>query len=52
MHANQLFETITAQLIADIEAGTSEWKMPWHTIATNAQPRSIDDRPYRTGAVW
>lgn len=47
MHANDLFETVTAQLIADIEAGTETWRMPWHSLADSGAPTSIDGRPYR-----
>ena len=54
MHANDLFETITNQLIADIEAGAAgEWRMPWHTLADAGTPTSIDNRPYRgMNALW
>lgn len=53
MNAQSLFETITAQLIADIEAGTDQWRMPWHTVADAATPTSIDRRPYRgLNALW
>lgn len=54
MHANDLFETITNQLIADIESGAAgEWRMPWHTLADAGTPASIDQRPYRgANAVW
>jgi len=54
MHANDLFETITNQLIADIESGAAgTWRMPWHTLADAGTPTSIDGRPYRgANAVW
>ncbi|HWL41804.1 MAG TPA: zincin-like metallopeptidase domain-containing protein [Ilumatobacter sp.] len=54
MHANDLFETITNQLIADIETGaTGTWRMPWHTLADAGTPTSVDQRPYRgMNAVW
>ncbi|MGE3836101.1 MAG: ArdC family protein [Acidimicrobiia bacterium] len=54
MHANDLFETITNQLIADIETGAAgQWRMPWHTLADAGTPTSIDQRPYRgANAVW
>ena len=51
MHASDLFQTITAQLIADIEAGAGTWQMPWHRLADNGAPISADGRPYRTGAL-
>ena len=47
MNTDELIEHVTNDLIAAIENGADTWHMPWHTIATNAQPRSIDDRPYR-----
>ena len=47
MNTDELIEHVTNDLIAAIENGAATWQMPWHTIATNAQPRSIDDRPYR-----
>jgi len=54
MHANDLFETITNQLIADIESGAAgQWRMPWHTLADAGTPTSIDQRAYRgANAVW
>jgi antirestriction protein ArdC len=52
MNANELFERITAQLIADIEAGAGTWTMPWHRLPA-ATPTSIDRRPYRgLNALW
>ena len=44
MHASDLFETITAQLIADIEAGAGTWRMPWHRLADSGAPTSADGR--------
>jgi antirestriction protein ArdC len=53
MHANDLFERITDQLIADIEAGAGTWRMPWHALADAGTPTSIDGRHYRgMNAVW
>lgn len=54
MHANDLFATITDQLIADIETGAAgTWRMPWHTLADAGTPTSVDGRPYRgMNAVW
>ncbi len=46
MRADELFQQITDQLIADIEAGAGNWEMPWHTIASTGLARSIDGRPY------
>jgi len=54
MHANDLFATITAQLIDDNETGAAgTWRMPWHHLADEGTPTSIDHRPYRgMNAVW
>jgi antirestriction protein ArdC len=53
MHAQDLFETITGQLIADIEAGAGTWTMPWHALADAGTPVSIAGRPYRgINALW
>ena len=53
MHANDLFATITDQLVADIEAGAGTWRMPWHTLAVGGTPTSVDHRPYRgLNALW
>ena len=45
MHANDLFLRITEQLIVDIEAGTSTWKMPWRCLADIGTSTSADGRP-------
>lgn len=53
MKANDLFTTITDQLVADIEAGAGTWRMPWHTLADAGTPISIDRRTYRgMNALW
>ncbi|HAP76984.1 MAG TPA: peptidase, partial [Acidimicrobiaceae bacterium] len=54
MHANDLFESITRQLVSDIESGAAgDWRMPWHALADGGLPTSIDLRPYRgANAVW
>jgi antirestriction protein ArdC len=54
VHANDLFQTVTNQLIADIETGAAgDWRMPWHTLADAGTPTSIDNRPYRgMNALW
>ena len=47
MQANELFDRITAKMIADIEAGTERWRMPWHCLADLGTPVSADGRAYR-----
>ena len=52
MRPDDLYATITNQLIADIEAGAGDWHMPWHTLASGS-PRSIDGHSYRgINALW
>jgi antirestriction protein ArdC len=53
MRADDLFETITDQLIAAIEAGAGEWRMPWHALADAGTPTSVDGHRYRgMNALW
>lgn len=53
MHVQDLFDTITNQLIADVEAGAGTWQMPWRTLADTGTPESVDGRRYRgTNALW
>ena len=47
MHAEDLFEKVTAELVAAIEAGAGGWQMPWRRLGAVGVPRSIDGRPYR-----
>ena len=53
MRADDLFATITDQLIAAIEAGADESRMPWHTLADAGTPESVDGHRYRgVNALW
>jgi antirestriction protein ArdC len=53
MKAHDLFQQMTDQLIADIEAGAGTWRMPWHTLADIGTPESVDGRRYSgTNALW
>jgi antirestriction protein ArdC len=47
MKASDLFEQVTADLVTAIEAGASNWRMPWQRLATGGVPRSVDGRSYR-----
>ena len=47
MHASDLFEKVTAELVAAIEAGARGFRMPWHRLAAGGLPRNVDGRPYR-----
>ncbi len=46
MKAQELFEQVTADLMAAIEAGAGEWRMPWRCLGSGL-PRSVDGRSYR-----
>ena len=47
MKAEDLFEKVTADLVAAIEDGARDWRMPWRRLAAGGLPRSADGRPYR-----
>lgn len=47
MKAADLFAKVTADLVAAIEDGARDWRMPWHRLAAGGLPRSADGRPYR-----
>lgn len=47
MRAEQLYEQVTNQLIAEIEAGAGDWEMPWRNLAANGPAKSIDGRRYK-----
>ena len=52
-----LYEEITAKIVAAIEAGAGEWRMPWHHDGTStARPINVGSRkPYRgvnVVALW
>ena len=47
MNASDLFEKVTADLVAAIEAGAKDWEMPWQRLAAGGLPRSVDGRAYR-----
>jgi antirestriction protein ArdC len=52
MHADELFEKVTAELVDAIEAGASGWQMPWRRLAPVGVARSIEGRPYRGINSW
>ena len=47
MNIDDLVQTVTADLVAAIEAGAGEWRMPWHQLPAVGLPVSVDGRPYR-----
>lgn len=51
---NTVYQTVTDKIVAAIEAGAGEWKMPWHTAhagGATVQPVNIDGRRYRGANV-
>jgi antirestriction protein ArdC len=49
MRTNDLFERVTRQICAAIEAGANDFSMPWHRWgdATGSPINAISSRPYR-----
>jgi antirestriction protein ArdC len=46
----ELYERVTAQVVARIEAGAGTWSMPWRAIANIGQPvNATTHRAYRGG---
>jgi antirestriction protein ArdC len=42
-----LCERIAGRIVADIQEGAGEWKMPWHRLAVSGTPKSVDGHFYR-----
>lgn len=50
MDRKAVYEAVTAQVVAQIEAGTSAWRMPWGAITEAGQPvNALTGKPYRGG---
>ncbi|HET6873458.1 MAG TPA: zincin-like metallopeptidase domain-containing protein [Acidimicrobiales bacterium] len=50
MDRKQLYESVTAEVVRQIEAGAGEWRMPWHAIADAGEPvNALTHQPYRGG---
>jgi antirestriction protein ArdC len=49
MRASDLYERITRDIIASVEAGASEFNMPWHrwVESTGSPVNAITNRQYR-----
>lgn len=47
MKVKDLFEKVTTDLIAMIEDGAKDWRMPWHLLSTGGLPHSAEGRAYR-----
>ena len=48
MDRKELYATITAQVVSQIEAGAETWRMPWHAIADAGEPvNAVTRQAYR-----
>jgi antirestriction protein ArdC len=49
-----VYTRITDEIVAAIEKGAGEWRMPWrHDGGSIARPRNVaSDRPYRGRAIF
>ena len=47
-----VYQRITDQIAAQIEAGAGEWRMPWHSAEARGLPvNAVSRKPYRGGNV-
>ena len=51
MKASDLFEQVTADLVAAIEAGASNWRMPWQRLAAAGVPAASTAAPTAGGTL-
>ena len=50
MDRRQLYADVTSQVVAQIEAGAGQWRMPWHAIADAGEPvNALTGNAYRGG---
>lgn len=50
MDRKELYASVTAQVVAQIEAGAGAWRMPWQAIAETGQPvNALTGQAYRGG---
>lgn len=50
MDRQQLYAAVTAQVVAQIEAGAGQWQMPWNAIADAGEPvNALTGKAYRGG---
>ncbi len=47
-----VYQRITGQIVAQIEAGAGQWQMPWHSTEPRGLPvNAVTHKPYRGGNV-
>ena len=52
MDRKELYAAVTAQVVAQIEAGAGQWRMPWQAIADAGEPtNALTGKAYRGGNV-
>jgi antirestriction protein ArdC len=50
MDRQELYASVTAEVVAQIEAGTAAWRMPWNAIADAGEPvNALTGKAYRGG---
>jgi antirestriction protein ArdC len=50
MDRKELYASVTAHVVAEIEAGAGTWRMPWHAIADAGEPvNALTHQAYRGG---
>jgi antirestriction protein ArdC len=49
---NELYASVTAHVVRQIEAGAGEWRMPWQAIAETGQPVNATTRQAYWGGNW
>src|SRR5256885_13733785 len=50
MDRQELYASVTDQVVAQIEAGAGQWRMPWHAIADAGEPvNALTRQAYRGG---
>ena len=48
----EIYQRITDQIMAQVEAGAAQWRMPWHTAEARGLPlNAVSRKPYRGGNI-
>lgn len=49
---SDVYQRITDQIVAQVEAGAGEWRMPWHSADARGLPvNAVSRKPYRGGNI-
>jgi antirestriction protein ArdC len=50
VNRTEIYESVTAEVVRQIEAGAGKWRMPWQAIADAGEPvNALTHKPYRGG---